>query len=207
MSSPSPCLLRAVTQPRLREVKISLKTRVTRETNRETSTDLRSSGVTLGRDRDSYREATRDRAITPGRETPLRATLSSSSRSRSTPPIHRALRREAKGDGRTRQEPENQPERNGTLRVIPKTGSGAPHPLRLGLSPISSSSSSSSTCTPARRPQRHAPSLPRPAPPPTTSSYASTSGRSMKKARWLSYSTSNICFNSILDGRFRQLQD
>uniref|UniRef100_A0A665VMY5 Spectrin beta chain n=1 Tax=Echeneis naucrates TaxID=173247 RepID=A0A665VMY5_ECHNA len=29
----------------------------------------------------------------------------------------------------------------------------------------------------------------------------------MKRARWLSYSTSNICFNSILDGRFRQLQD
>uniref|UniRef100_A0A8C2F2Z5 Spectrin beta chain n=1 Tax=Cyprinus carpio TaxID=7962 RepID=A0A8C2F2Z5_CYPCA len=30
----------------------------------------------------------------------------------------------------------------------------------------------------------------------------------MRRARWLSYSASNICFNnSILDGRFRQLQD
>uniref|UniRef100_A0A8B9K1Z7 Spectrin, beta, erythrocytic n=1 Tax=Astyanax mexicanus TaxID=7994 RepID=A0A8B9K1Z7_ASTMX len=29
----------------------------------------------------------------------------------------------------------------------------------------------------------------------------------MRRTRWLSYSTSNICFNSILDGRFRQLQD
>ncbi|KAJ7990853.1 hypothetical protein DPEC_G00291220 [Dallia pectoralis] len=206
MSSPSPCLLRAVSQPRLREVKISLKTR---DTNRETPA-ARPSGLALGRDRDSYREATRERVADPGKDASLRASLSSSSRgsrSRSTPPVHRAQRRVARGDVRSSTEPENLPERNGTLRAVLASASGTSHPLGLGLSPIISSSSSSSTCTPARRQQRHAPSPQCPAAPHTTSGSSCTSGRSMRKARWLSYSTSNICLNSVLDGRFRQLQD
>lgn len=180
----SPCLLRAapVSQPRLREVKISLKT------SRETPT-IRTSGV--------GREATSRSYAPVERQAPVRVGVSSS-RSRSTPPVHRAQRVEprwsARVDGRSaKQEPEHDPEKNGTLHL---PLSGAP----LGLSPFSSSSSSSSSCTPRR--QRPSPLRP----PPTPSSSSSSSGRSMKRARRLSYSTSNICFNSILDGRFRQLQ-
>ncbi|KAM3871043.1 spectrin beta chain, erythrocytic [Diretmus argenteus] len=182
----SPCLLRAapISQPRLREVKISLKT-----SSRET-TATRTAGGT--------KEAAGRPYALAEKEAPMRVSMSSS-RSRSTPPVHRAQRAESKkGDGRSgkQQEPEHHPERNGTLLHVPLTV--AP----LGPSPLSSSSLSSS-CTPRR--QRRAPPQTPPAPSPPSSS--SSSAKSMKRARWLSYSASNICFNSILDGRFRQLQD
>ncbi|XP_028251670.1 spectrin beta chain, erythrocytic isoform X2 [Parambassis ranga] len=194
----SPCLLRAapISQPRLREVKISLKA-----SSRETAAIRGSSGST--------KEAASRPYATAEKEAPVRVGVSSSSsRSRSTPPVHRAQRPESrkavKGSSSKQPEPEHHPERNGTLLHVPPAVSPA------GLSPFSSSSSSSSSCTPRRQrpshPHPHPHSHPPPAPILSTSS-SSSSAKSMKRARWLSYSTSNICFNSILDGRFRQLQD
>lgn len=184
----SPCLLRAapMSQPRLREVKISLKA-----SSRETTSIRSSSGGTK-------EAASRPYALAE-KEAPSRVGMSSS-RSRSTPPVHRAQRSESRKTGRAssskKQEPDHHLERNGTLLHIPLTVA----PVRL--SPFSSSSSSSSSCTPRRQPPSH----PQPTPAPHSSSSSSSSAKSMKRARWLSYSTSNICFNSILDGRFRQLQ-
>lgn len=185
----SPCLLRAapISQPRLREVKISLKA-----SSRETTAIRSSSGGT--------KEAASRPYAPPEKEAPVRVGMSMS-RSRSTPPVHRAQRPESRktvrgsSSSRKQQEPEHHPERNGTLLHIPLAVAPA------GLSPFSSSSSSSSSCTPRRQRASH------PHPPPALlSSSSSSSAKSMKRARWLSYSTSNICFNSILDGRFRQLQ-
>ncbi|KAM6912136.1 uncharacterized protein FYW49_010634 [Xenentodon cancila] len=186
----SPCLLRAapISQPRLREVKISVKAGC-----RDTGA-LRSSGG-------GAKEAP-GRPYTPAEKEAQSRVGASSSRSRSTPPVHRAQRptdsrRTVRGSGGRQQEPEHHPERNGTILHIPLA---AP----AGVSPFSSSSSSSSSCTPRRQRPSH---LPAPTPPaPLLSSSSSSSARSMKRARWLSYSTSNICFNSVLDGRFRQLQ-
>lgn len=173
----SPCLCRAVpvSQSRLREVKLSLKT------SREAGT-IRSNVV--GREISS-------RAYSTGKEVPVRVSTNPS-RSRSTPPVYRAQRPDSKKGPKTNgHKPEHLPERNGTLLDIPPTT--AP----LTLSTFSSSTSSSS----------YTPKLTRPSslrPPPSSSSSSSSQG--MRRARWLSYSTSNICFNSILDGRFRQLQ-
>ncbi|XP_044023113.1 spectrin beta chain, erythrocytic isoform X1 [Siniperca chuatsi] len=188
----SPCLLRAapISQPRLREVKISLKA-----SSRETTAIRSSSGGT--------KEAASRPYAPAEKEAPLRVGMSSS-RSRSTPAVHRAQRPESRKTARgssssssgKQQEPEHHLERNGTLLHVPLAV--AP----VGLSPFSSSSSSSSSCTP----RRQRPSHPHP-PPALLSSSSSSSAKSMKRARWLSFSTSNICFNSILDGRFRQLQD
>ncbi|KAM7376162.1 hypothetical protein PAMP_005907 [Pampus punctatissimus] len=176
----SPCLLPAapISQPRLREVKISLKAG-----SRETTAIRSSSGGT--------REAASRPYATAEKETPVR--------SRSTPPAHRAQRSESRKTMRSssskQQEPEHHLERNGTLLHVPLTVA----PVKL--SPFSLSSSSSSSCTPRRQRPSH------PQPPPTLhSSSSSSSAKSMKRARSLSYSTSNICFNYILDGRFRQLQ-
>lgn len=188
----SPCLLRAapISQPRLREVKISLKA-----SSRET-TAIRSSGG-------GTKEAASRTYALAEKEAPARVGMSSS-RSKSTPAVNRAQRPESRKSARgsssssgKQQEPEHHPERNGTVLHIPLSVAPA------GLSPFSSSSSSSSSCTP----RRQRPSHPHPHPPPALlSSSSSSSAKSMKRARWLSYSTSNICFNSILDGRFRQLQ-
>lgn len=183
----SPCLLRAapISQPRLREVKISLKA-----SSRETTTIRSSSGGTKEAGGRTYAPAEK--------EAPARVSMSS--RSRSTPAVHRVQRPEGRkgargSSGGKQQEPEHHPEKNGTLLHIPLAVAPA------GLSPFSSSSSSSSSCTPRRQRASH------PHPPPALlSSSSSSSAKSMKRARWLSYSTSNICFNSILDGRFRQLQ-
>lgn len=187
----SPCLLPAtpISQPRLREVKISL-----RASSRE-PTAIRSSGG------GGIKEvANRQPYALVEKEAPVRVSMSSS-RSRSTPAVHRAQRPESRktarggGGGGKEKEPEHHPERNGTLLHVPL--SVAPS----ALSPFSSSSSSSSSCTPRRQRPSHlhpAPAL--------LSSSSSSSAKSMRRARWLSYSTSNICFNSILDGRFRQLQ-
>lgn len=187
----SPCLLPAtpISQPRLREVKISL-----RASSRET-TAIRSSGGGGG----IKEAANRQPYALVEKEAPVRVSMSSS-RSRSTPAVHRAQRPESRkaargGGGGKEKEPEHHPERNGTLLHVPL--SVAPS----ALSPFSSSSSSSSSCTPRRQRPSHlhpAPAL--------LSSSSSSSAKSMRRARWLSYSTSNICFNSILDGRFRQLQ-
>lgn len=185
----SPCLLRAapVSQPRLREVKISLKA-----SSRETGA-IRSSGG-------GAKEAA-SRPYTPAeKDAQVRVGMSSGSRSRSTPPVHRAHRldgrKAAKGSVSSRQqEPQLHPERNGTVLHVPLA------PPAAGVCPFSSSSSTSSSCTP----RRQRPSHPHPPPAPLLSS-SSSSAKSMRRARWLSYSTSNICFNSILDGRFRQLQ-
>lgn len=178
----SPCLLRTapISQPRLREVKISLK----------------ASSRDAGAVRSS--KETASQPFTPAeKEAQVRVGVSSSSRSRSTPPVHRALRPESRKATSKQQVPEQHPERNGTFLHIPPTS------VPTGLSPFSSSSSSSSSCTPRRpRPSQTHPDLA----PILSSSFSSSSARSMKRARWLSYSTSNICFNSILDGRFRQLQ-
>ncbi|KAM6917350.1 uncharacterized protein PEZ65_013170 [Lycodopsis pacificus] len=188
----SPCLLRAapISQPRLREVKISLKAG-----SRETTSIRGSSGGTKEAASRPYAE----------KEAPVRVGMSIS-RSRSTPPVHRTQRTESRkaargsssssSSSRKQQEPEHHPESNGSLLHIPVAV--AP----VGLCPFSSSSSSSSSCTP----RRQRPSHPQPAPALLSSSSSSSSAKSMKRARWLSYSTSNICFNSILDGRFRQLQ-
>lgn len=189
----SPCLLRAtpISQPRLREVKISLKS-----SGRETGTLRSSAGVT--------REVTGRNYGVADKEASVRGGVSSS-RSKSTPPVHRAQRPDGRktargsggggGSGR-QQEPEHHPERNGAILHIPLSVAPA------GIAQISSSSSSSSSCTPRRQRPSHL------QPPPVllSSSSSSSSTKSMKRARWLSYSTSNIYFNSILDGRFRQLQ-
>ncbi|KAI1895207.1 hypothetical protein AGOR_G00103930 [Albula goreensis] len=178
----SPCLCRApVCQTRLPDVKLSLKP------GREAS----------GRANGGGRVSATGAGGGAAKETPSRASVGN--RSRSTPPVHRAQRGGGEGrrvvrvEGRTKPELEHLPVKNGTLLGIsaaPLTTRG----LGVGLSPfpISSSSSSSSSCAPGRR---------SPPPPPLPSS------RNMRSARWLSYSASNICFNSILDGRFRQLQD
>lgn len=190
----SPCLLRAtpMSQPRLREVKISLK-----GSSRDTTATRTISG--------GSKEAASRPYAPAEKETPRVAVTSSSSRSRSTPPVNRAQRPESKKTARgsssssssKQQAPEHHPERNGTLLHVPLTVVPAGH------SPFSSSSSSSSSCTP----RRQRPSHPYPPPAPLlSSSSSSSSAKSMKRARWLSYSTSNICFNSILEGRFRQLQ-
>lgn len=185
----SPCLLRAapISQPRLREVKISLKA-----SSRDTTAIRSSSGGT--------KEAAVRPYAPPEKEAPVRVGMSIS-RSRSTPPVHRAQRPESRkatrgsSSSRKQLEPEHHSERNGTLMHVPLAVAPA------GLCPFSSSSSSSSSCTP----RRQRPSHPHP-PPALLSSSSSSSAKSMKRARWLSYSTTNICFNSILDGRFRQLQ-
>ncbi|KAM4543285.1 uncharacterized protein PAE49_019685 [Odontesthes bonariensis] len=186
----SPCLLRAapISQPRLREVKISLKA-----SSRETGAIRSGSG--------GAKEAA-GRTYTPAeKEAQVRVSVSSSSssRSRSTPPVHRAQRPEnrktTRGGSSKPQEPQHHPERNGTVLHLPAAS------LSSGVSPFTSSSSSSSSYTP----RRQRPSHPHPPPAPPLSS-TSSSAKSMRRARWLSYSTSNICFNSILDGRFRQLQ-
>lgn len=187
----SPCLLRAtpISQPRLREVKISLKS-----SSRETATLRTGAGVTK-------EIASRGYGVLD-KEAPVRVGVSSS-RSKSTPPVHRAQRpdgrKTARGGGGgsgKQQEPEHHPERNGTVLHVPLSVAPA------GMAQISSSSSSSSSCTPRRQRPSHL------HPPPVllSSSSSSSSAKSMKRARWLSYSTSNIYFNSILDGRFRQLQ-
>lgn len=183
----SPCLLRAapISQPRLREVKISLKA-----SPRE-SVAVRTSGSGVSTSSRAYVQ-------TLEKDPPALRVSLSSSRSRSTPPVHKSTKKSPRG---TVKEPEHHPERNGTLLHVPVSATP------LGHSALSSSSSSSSSCTPRRqrdpRPQQH----------PQTSLYTSSSSssvsssaRSMKRARWLSYSTSNLNFNSILDGRFRQLQ-
>ncbi|KAM4625218.1 uncharacterized protein ACJ7VT_003675 [Polymixia lowei] len=201
----SPCLLRAapISQPRLREVKISLKA-----SGRETAA-VRPSGGT--------KEAP-GRPHAPAEKEPPPRVGVSASRSRSTPPVRRAHRAEPKrttattttrAEGRSvkRQETEHHPERNGTLLLhVPHNAAAAAPPGLARLSPAPSSSSSSSS---SRGPRRQRPSPPRPPPaasPSPASPSSSSSSKSMKRARWLSYSTSNICFNSILDGRFRQLQ-
>lgn len=187
----SPCLLRAthLSQPRLREVKISHQSSA-----RDTATTLRmGTGVT--------REAASRSYGAPDKEAPVRVGVSSS-RSKSTPPGHRAQRADGRksarggGGGGKQQKPQHHPERNGTVLHLPL--SVAP----VGMAQISSSSSSSSSCTPRRQRPSHL------HPPPVllSSSTSSSSAKSMKRARWLSYSTSNIYFHSILDGRFRQLQ-
>lgn len=189
----SPCLLRTapISQPQLREVKISVKA-----SSRETTAIRSSSG--------GAKEASSRSYMPPEKEAPVRVSVSSS-RSRSTPPVHRAQRPESrKSSGgstcKQQQQPEHHPEKNGTILHVPL--GVAP----TGLSLFSSSSSSSSSCTS----RRQRPSRPHVTPAPTplllSSSSSSSSAKSMKRARWLSYSTSNICFNSILDGRFRQLQ-
>ncbi|KAM9777423.1 spectrin beta chain, erythrocytic [Neosynchiropus ocellatus] len=173
----SPCLLRAapISQPRLREVKISLKAG-TRDT-----TGNRSSGGSKE---------------TAGR--PYAVGASGTSRSKSTPPVPRVQRPDGRRSvrGSKQLEPVHHLERNGTVH-IPLA------PASVGVTPVSTSSSSSSTCTPRRQRPSHL----QPPSAPQSSSSSSSSARSMKRSRWLSYSTSNIYFNSILDGRFRQLQD
>ncbi|XP_066540760.1 spectrin beta chain, erythrocytic [Hoplias malabaricus] len=130
------------------------------------------------------------RAYSTGKEVPVRVGTNPS-RSRSTPPVYRAQCPDSKRGPKTNGEhkPQVLPERNGTLLDVPPTK--AP----LTLSPFSSSTSNT-------------PRLTRPSPQrPPHSSSPSSSSQGMRRARWLSYSTSNICFNSVLDGRFRQLQD
>lgn len=178
----SPCLLRTapISQPRLREVKLSLKA-----SSRDTKT-IQSSGRGASR---PYSPAEKEAHVWVG--------VSSSSRSRSTPPVHHSQRPENRRTPRDsrQQGPEHHPESNGTLLQVPLAE--AP----TGVPPFSSSSSSSSSCTPRRQRTSH----PHPAPV-FSSSSSFSSAKSMKRARGLSYSTSNIGFNSILDGRFRQLQ-
>ncbi|XP_056101531.1 spectrin beta chain, erythrocytic isoform X2 [Rhinichthys klamathensis goyatoka] len=174
----SPCLCRAVpvSQTRLREVKLSLKT------SRETI-PIRPTPV--------VREVS-SRHYTSVKEVPTR-TNAPGSRSRSTPPVYRAQsRRGAKTNSPHNREPEQLPERNGTLLGI------TPKVAPMTFTSVTSTSSSSS-CTPKGH---------RPSPPRSSPSCPLSPSRSMRRARWLSYSASNICFNnSILDGRFRQLQD
>ncbi|XP_016124413.1 spectrin beta chain, erythrocytic-like isoform X1 [Sinocyclocheilus grahami] len=174
----SPCLCRAVpvSQTRLREVKLSLKT------SRDTMA-IRPTPV--------VREVS-SRQYTTVKEVPTRSNAPGS-RSRSTPPVYRAQSRGGKTKSPHIREPEQLPERNGTLLGI------APKVAPMTLTSVSSTSSSSSICTPRGH---------RPSPPRSSPSCPLSPSRSMRRARWLSYSASNICFNnSILDGRFRQLQD
>lgn len=137
----------------------------------------------------------RSSAYSSGKELPIRISTQAT-RSRSTPPVSRFQCSENKAapktNGHTKHEPKNLPERNSTLRGIPPTQA----PLTVSASSSSSSSSSSSYTT----------RLSRPSPPQKPSSSSSSSSQSMKRTRWLSHSTSNIYFNSILDGRFRLLQ-
>lgn len=143
------------------------------------------------------REVTSIRSSTysSGKELPIRVSTPTT-RSRSTPPVSRARCSEnkaaPKSNGHSKHVPKNLPERNSTLRCIPSTQA----PLTGSASSSSSSLSSSSYNS----------RLSRPSPPEKPSSSSSSSSQSMKRTRWLSHSTSNICFNSILDGRFRQLQ-
>lgn len=200
----SPCLLRAapISQPRLREVKISLKAS-SRETTSSTTSKSSSGG---------NREST-SRTFAPAeKEPPARVSLSSISRSRSTPPVNRSRaenKRSARGSGSKEPDVEHHLEKNGSLLLK------VPLPVTpVGLSNISSSSVSSTSSSGTSRRQR--PSHLHPHPPvgpilsSTSTSYSSpsssSSARSIRRTRWLSYSTSNIYFNSLLEGRFRQLQ-
>lgn len=198
----SPCLLPAAPlgQPRLREVKISLRSR--------------ESAGAASTARQSYAQLEKEPPARVG---------GVSSRSRSSPAVHRASRPDTR---KSTKEPQHHPERNGTLLHVPNPNPHAASPTSPSspnavLSPFSSSSSSSSSYTPRRRrgqqqqqqrQQRpthlNPPALLAPSRSPSSSSTTSTSTstKSMRRARWLSYSTSNIYFNSILDGRFRQLQ-
>lgn len=137
----------------------------------------------------------RSSAYSSGKELPVRVSTQIT-RSRSTPPVSRVQCSENKAapktNGHTKHEPKNLPGRKSTLRGIPPTQA----PLTASASSSSSSSTSSSYTS----------RLSRPSPPEKPSSSSSSSSQSMKRTRWLSHSTSNICFNSILDGRFRQLQ-
>lgn len=129
-------------------------------------------------------------AYSMGKELTIRVSTPAS-RSRSTPPVSRAQQNTKKTPPKTKTNGPTLAKRNGTLlRVSPTTGSAT-------NSASSSSSSSSSTST-----SKLAQTLP-PQKLPSSSSFSS---QNLKRTRWLSYSTSNICFNSILDGRFRQLQ-
>lgn len=201
----SPCLLRAtpISQPRLREVKLTLKA-----SSRETVSTARSGAAN--------KEAPAGRPAPAEKEAPPVRVGLSTSRSRSTPPAHRGPQdpkrtaaHRGDGGGPRKQrcpEPEHHPEKNGTLPHPPESGGPA------GLTRDSSSSTTTSSSSRRQRPSAssasHQHPHPRPHPPPATpsSNSSSSSAKSMKRARWLSYSASNICFNSILDGRFRQLQ-
>ncbi|XP_062862945.1 spectrin beta chain, erythrocytic [Trichomycterus rosablanca] len=136
-------------------------------------------------------------AYSMGKELTIRVSTPAS-RSRSTPPVSRAQQNakktqpKTKINGPTTLEPKHLPKRNGTLlRISPTTAS---------VTPTSSSSSSSSSSTGTSK-------VAQPAPPKKLPSSSSFSSQNLKRTRWLSYSASSICFNSILDGRFRQLQD
>lgn len=182
----SPCLLRAtpISQPtRLREVKISLKA------GPRESVAVRTSGNSGS---SSYLQTFEKETVA------LRVGSIGSSRSKSTPPVHKPAKKSPRG-----KEPVQHLDRNGTLLHVPVSTT------HVGHSALSTSSSSSSSCTP-RRPRDARPPQQHPQTPLYTSSSSSSttssSARGMKRSRWLSYSTSNISFNSILDGRFRQLQ-
>ncbi|KAM9466196.1 uncharacterized protein Hap1MRO34_015332 [Clarias gariepinus] len=137
----------------------------------------------------------RSSTYSSGKDLPIRVSTQAT-RSRSTPPVSRVQCTENKAapktNGYTKHEPKNFPERNSTSRrILPAQASS------MGSASSSSSSSSSSSYTSR---------LSRPSPPQKPSSSSSSSSQSMKRTRWLSHSTSNIYFHSILDGRFRQLQ-
>ncbi|GAA6070585.1 spectrin beta chain, erythrocytic isoform X2 [Tachysurus ichikawai] len=138
----------------------------------------------------------RSSAYSSGKELPIRVSTQIT-RSRSTPPVSRVQCSENKAaprtNGHTKHEPKNLPERKSSIRGIPPTQAT----LTVSASSFSLSTSSSSSYTSR---------LSRPSPPQKPSLSSSSSSQSMKRTRWLSHSTSNICFNSILDGRFRQLQ-
>lgn len=139
----------------------------------------------------------RSSAYSSAKELPIRVSTQAT-RSRSSPAVSRLLCSESKSapkaNGHTKHEPKKLPEKNSIIRGIPPTQA----PLMVSASSSSASSSSSSSSYTSR--------LSRPSPPQKPSSSSSSSSQSMKRTRWLSHSTSNICFNSILDGRFRQLQ-
>uniref|UniRef100_A0A673HVH5 Spectrin beta chain n=1 Tax=Sinocyclocheilus rhinocerous TaxID=307959 RepID=A0A673HVH5_9TELE len=138
MSSPCLCRTVPVSQTRLREVKLSLKT------SRETIA-IRPTPV--------VREVS-SRQYTTIKEVSTR-TNAPGSRSRSTPPVHRAQsRRGGKTNSPHIREPEHLPERNGTLLGI------TPKVAPMTLTSVSSTSSSSSSCTP----RGHRPSPPRSSP-------------------------------------------
>ncbi|TSN67083.1 Spectrin beta chain, non-erythrocytic 1 [Bagarius yarrelli] len=138
----------------------------------------------------------RSSVYSSGKDRPVRVSTQIT-RSRSTPPVSRVQCSENKAvpktNGLIKHEPKNLLEKN-SIRGIPP----AQAPLTVSASYSSSSSSSSSSYTSR---------LSRPSPPEKSSMSSSTSSQSIKRTRRLSHSTSNICFNSILDGRFRQLQD
>lgn len=183
----SPCLMRAtpISQPsRLREVKISLKA-----SPRESVATVRTSS---NNGSSSYLQTFEKDPVA----LKVHGSAVGSSRSKSTPPVHKPAKKSPRG-----KEPVQHLDRNGTLLHIPVSAT------HLGHSTLSTSSSSSSSCTP-RRPRDPRVSQQHHQTPLYTSSSSSSasSARGMKRSRWLSYSTSNISFNSILDGRFRQLQ-